>query len=147
MLCDPNSMDLQNLSMKEHLTRKEVENMGDIKNNPTEHRDYIIENCYTDFISPSNINDIISTVLVSIATKRLTYLREFYTGLKLFQFGLILKSNSEFWKPIFVGQVEEADANFLVASIKTMFSELGINLRNIEDQSSSTLSKTPWIRC
>ena len=61
MLCDPNSMDLQNLSMKEHWTRKEVENMGDIKNNPTEHRDYIIENCYTDFISPSNINDIISS--------------------------------------------------------------------------------------
>ena len=57
-------------SMKEHLTSKEVEKMTDIENNPTEHREYIIENDYTGFISPSNINDIIGTVLVSIVTKR-----------------------------------------------------------------------------
>ena len=123
MLCDPNSVDLQNLSMKEHLTSKEVEKMTYIENNPTEHREYIIENRYTGFISPSNINDIIGTVLVSIVTKRLTYLEEFYTGLELLGFGLILKINSELLKPIFVAQVEEVDANFLVASIKATFSE------------------------
>ena len=77
MLSDPNSVDLQNLSMKEHLTRKEVEKMTDIENNPTEHREYIIENDYTGFISPSNIDDIIARVLISIITKRLTYLKEF----------------------------------------------------------------------
>ena len=69
MLCDPNSVDLQNLSMKEHLTSKEVDKTRDMENNPTKHREYIIENGYTDFISPSNINDIIGTVLVSIVTK------------------------------------------------------------------------------
>ena len=122
MLCDPNSVDLQNLSMKEHLTSKEVEKMADIEDNPTEHREYI-ENGYTGFISPSNINDIIRPVLVSFVTKRLTYLKEFYTDLELLGFGLILKSNSELLKPIFVGQVEEVDANFLVAGIKATFSE------------------------
>ena len=131
MFCDPNSVDLQNLSMKEHLTSKEVEKMTDIENNPTEHREYIIENGYTGFISPSNINDIIGTVLVSIVTKRLAYLKEFYTGLQLLRFGLILKSNSELLKPIFVGQVDKVDANFLVASIKATFSELETNRRNI----------------
>ena len=142
MLCDPNSVDLQNLSMKEHLTSKEVEKMTDIENNPTEHREYIIENGYTGFISPSNINDIIGTVLVSIVTKRLTYLKEFYTGLELLGFGLILKSNSELLKPIFVGQVEEVDANFLVASIKATFSELGTNRRNIEEMIIDYLQDT-----
>ena len=85
-----------------------------IENNLTEHREYIIENGYTSFISPSNINDIIGTVLVSIVTKRLTYLKDFYTGLDLPGFRLILKSNSELLKPIFVGQVEEVDVNFLL---------------------------------
>ena len=87
--------------------------MTDFENNPTEHREYI-ENGYTGFISPSNINDIIRPDLVSIVTKRLTYLKEFYTGLELLGFGLILKSNSELLKPIFVGQVEEVDVNFLL---------------------------------
>ena len=105
--------------------------MTDFENNPTEHREYI-ENGYTGFISPSNINDIIRPDLVSIVTKRLTYLKEFYTGLELLGFGLILKSNSELLKPVFVGQVEEVDANFLAASIKATFSELGTNRRNIE---------------
>ena len=85
-----------------------------IENNLTEHREYIIENGYTSFISPSNINDIIDTVLVSIVTKRLTYLKQFYTGLDLPGFRLILKGNSELLKPIFVGQVEEVDVNFLL---------------------------------
>ena len=133
ILCDPNSVDLQNLSMKEHLTSKEVEKMTDVENNPTEYRECTIENGYTSFISPSNISDIIGTVLVSIESKRLTCLKEFYAGLELLGFGLILKSNSELLKPIFVGQVEEVVANFLVASIKATFSELGTNKRNIEE--------------
>ena len=142
MLCDPNAVDLQNLSMKEHLTCKEVEKMTDIENNPTEHREYIIENDYTGFISPSNINDIIARVLVSIVIKRLTYLKEFYTGLELLGLGLILKSNSELLEPIFVGQVEEVDANFLVASIKGKFPELGTNRRNIEEMIIDYLEDT-----
>ena len=72
MLCDPNSVDLQNVCMKEHLTSKEV----------------------------------VGTVLVSLVTKRLTYLKEFYTCLELLGTGLILKSNSELLKPVFEGQVE-----------------------------------------
>ena len=115
--------------------------MTDFENNPTEHREYI-ENGYTGFISPSNINDIIRPDLVSIVTKRLTYLKEFYTGLELLGFGLILKSNSELLKPIFVGQVEEVDANFLVAGIKATFSELGTNRRNIEEMIIDYLEDT-----
>ena len=91
MLCHPNSVDLHNLSMKEHLTSKEVEKMRDMENNPTERRQYIIENGYKGFISPLNVNDVIGTVLVTIATKRSTYLKEFFTGLELLGFGLILK--------------------------------------------------------
>ena len=125
--------------MKEHLTSKEVEKMTDIENNPTEHREYIIENDYTGFISPSNINDIIARVLISIITKRLTYLKEFQTGLELLGFGLIFKSKSELLKPICVGQVEEVDANFLIASIKGRFPELKTNRRNIEEMTIDCL--------
>ena len=60
-------------------------------------------------------------------------MKEFYTGLELLGFGLILKNSSKLLKPIFVGQVEEVDANSLVASIKATFSELGTNRRNIEE--------------
>ena len=69
-------------------------------------------------------------------------MKEFYTGLELLGFGLILKSNSELLKPIFVGQVEEVDANFLVAGIKATFSELGTNRRNIEEMIIDYLEDT-----
>ena len=46
--------------------------MKDMEKNSTEHREYIIENGYTEFISMSNINDTIGTVFVDIVTKRLT---------------------------------------------------------------------------
>ena len=108
MLCDPNSVDLQNVCMKEHLTSKEV----------------------------------VGTVLVSLVTKRLTYLKEFYTCLELLGTGLILKSNSELLKPVFVGQVEEVDANIFLASIKATFSELGTNRRNIEEMIIDYLQDT-----
>ena len=142
MLCDPNSVDLQNLCMREHLTSKEVEKMGDTQNNPTKHKLYINENDYTGFISLLNINDIIGTFSVSIVTKRLTYLKEFYTGLELLGSGLILKSNSELLKPVFVGQVEEVDVNIFVTSIKATFSELGTNRRNIEEMIIDYLQDT-----
>ena len=142
MLCDPNSVDLQNLCMREHLTSKEVEKMGDTQNNPTKHKQYINENDYTGFISLLNINDIIGTFSVSIVTKRLTYLKEFYTGLELLGSGLTLKSNPELLKPVFVGQVEEVDANIFVTSIKATFSELGTNRRNIEEMIIDYLQDT-----
>ena len=57
-------------------------------------------------------------------------------------FGLIFKSNSELLKPIFIGQVEEVDSNFLVASIKATFSELRTNRRNIEEMIIDYLQDT-----
>ena len=72
MLCNPNPVDLKNLSVKEHLRSKKIEKMKDMEKNSTEHREYIIENGYTGFISLSNINDTIGTVFVDIVTKRLT---------------------------------------------------------------------------
>ena len=100
------------------------------------------ESTYTGFMSPSNIYYIIGTVLVIIVTKRLTYLKEFYTGLELLGFGLVLKSNSELLKPMFLGQVEEVDANFLVTSLKATFSELGTSRRNIEEMIIDYLEDT-----
>ena len=113
-----------------------------MENNLTKHREYIIKKGCTGFISPSNINDIIGTVLVSTVTKRLTYFKEFYTGLELLRFGLILKSNSELLKPLFVCQNGQVDANFLVASIKATFSKLGTNRRNIEEMILDYLQDT-----
>ena len=69
-------------------------------------------------------------------------MKEFYAGLELLGFGLILKSNSELLKPTLAGQVEEEDAKFLVASIKATFSELGTNRRNIEEMIIDYLQDT-----
>ena len=69
-------------------------------------------------------------------------MKEFHTGLELLGLGLILKSNSELLKPIFVGQVEEVGATFLVGSIKTTFSELGTNRRIIEEMIIDYLQDT-----
>ena len=111
MLCDPISVDLQNLSMKEHLTSKEVQKMTYYWKQPyraqrIHHRKRLYKLHLTFKYKWYNWH--------SFSQKRLTYLKEFYTGLDLPGFRLILKSNSELLKPVFVGQVEEVDVNFLL---------------------------------
>ena len=72
-------------------------------------------------------------MLVSIVTKRLMYLKEFFLGLELFGFGSILKNNVELLKEFFVVTDNEVDANFVLSALTANFSATGSKRRKDEE--------------
>ena len=121
MLADLQSVDIQNLNISKHLTSSEIEFLKEIEK-PAHYKDFIIDNGYTGVISHSNLSDIIGIMLISIVTKRLMYLKEFFLELELFGFGSILKNNVELLKELFVVTDNEVDANFVVSALTANFS-------------------------
>ena len=79
------------------------------------------------------MSDIIGTMLVSIVTKRLMYLKEFCLGLELFGFGSILKNNVELLKELFVVTDNDIDANLVVRALTAKFSATGSKRRKDEE--------------
>ena len=133
MLVDPQSVDIQNLNISKHLTSSEIEFIKEIEKEPAHYKDFIIDNGYTGVISHSNLSDIIGTMLISIVTKRLIYLKEFFLGLELFGFGSILKNNVELLKELFVVTDNSVDANFVVSALTANFSAAGSKRRKDEE--------------
>ena len=91
MLVDLQSVDIQHLNISKHLTNSEIEFLKEIEKEPGHYKDFIIDNGYAGVISKSNLSDVIGTILISIVTKRLMYLKEFFLRLELFGFVSILK--------------------------------------------------------
>ena len=79
------------------------------------------------------MSDIIGTMLVSIVTKRLMYLKEFCLGLELFGFGSILKNNVELLKELFVVTDNDIDANLVVRALTAKFSATASKRRKDEE--------------
>ena len=100
---------------------------------PVHYKDFIVDNGYTGVISHSNLSDIIGTMLISIVTKRLIYLKEFFLGLELLGFGSILKNNVELLKELFVVTDNNVDANFVVSSLTANLSATGSKRRKDEE--------------
>ena len=113
------------------MTSSEIEFIKEIEKEPARYKD-IIDNGYTRVISHSSLSDIIRTMLISIVTKRLIYLK-FFGGLELFGFGSILKNNVEFLKELFVVTDNDVDANFVVSALTANFSATGSKRRKDEE--------------
>ena len=133
MLVDLQSVDIQNLNISKHLTSPEIEFIKEIEKEPAHYKDFIIDNGYTGVISHSNLSDIIGTMLISIVTRRLMYLKEFFLGLELFGFVSILKNNVELLKELFVVTDNKVDANFVVSALTANFSATGRKRRKDEE--------------
>ena len=99
------------------MTKSEIEFIKEIENEPARYKDFIIDNGYIEVISHSSLSDIIGTMLISIVTKRLMYLKEFLLGLELFGFGSILKNNVKLLKELVVVTDNKIDANFVVSAL------------------------------
>ena len=64
MLVDPQSVDIQNLSMSKHLTSSGTEFMKEIEKEPTDYKDFVIDHRYTGVISHSSLSDITGAMLL-----------------------------------------------------------------------------------
>ena len=133
MLVDHQSVDIQNLNISKHLTSSEIKFIKEIEKEPAHYKDFVIDNRYTGVISHPNLSDIIGIMLISIVTKPLMYLKEFFLGLELFGFGSILKNNVELLKELFVVTDNEVDVNFVVSALTANFSATGSKRRKYEE--------------
>ena len=77
-MADPNAP-LQQLDSEKHLTSSDRELLNAIKEDIMAHTDTIIEHLYTS-VNASHIEEILSSVAISLVSKRLVYVKEFLSG-------------------------------------------------------------------
>ena len=100
------------------------------------HTDTIIEHGYTGTINASHIEEIPSSVAISLVSKRLVYLNECLKGLDSYGLKDITQTHPEACKPLFVkhaGNSDAVDANYLYSSLHPEYAEEGSSWRNVEE--------------
>ena len=133
MLADED-VDMKTLSEEKHLTPHEQTLIVSIREDPKALEDTIMEHGYTGVIDTHHVEDIVGTVIISIISKRLLYLKEFRNGLNLYDLPAFLTSNANACKDLFViGKSKEVDANFVVSCMKPCYSETGSSRRAVEE--------------
>ena len=127
-------VDMNALSEAKHLAPHEQALIASIREDPKALVDTIMEHGYTGIIDTHRVEDIVGTVIISIISKRLLYLKEFRNGLNLYDLPTFLASSPDVCKDLFVtGRNEAVDANFVVSCMKPCYSETGSSRRAIEE--------------
>ena len=124
-LLDPN-VDMEKLDPMNHATVREQNLLEMILNDPAEYKDIIIENGYTGRIDKKYANEIISTVLISIVTKRLCYLNEFRKGLEVFGTMNLISKHANVMAPLFNmnhSEFTEVDGKYVSSLLRPVYSE------------------------
>ena len=132
-MLEPN-IDLKCLCIEKHFVPSEVALFNEIKKDPVNHTDFIIDNGYTGVVNKENIDSIVGTIMIGITTRRLTYLAEFLHGLELFQVKHHLIMHKNMFVKLFVKDgSEHVDSNYVFSLIKPIFSEESSSKRIYEE--------------
>ena len=110
---------MNQLTAAHHLTKHENEMAARIANDPKEMQDTILEHGYTGSISTDHREAITGTVILTIVSKRLLYLKEFKKGLDHYGFLSVLKNNADLCKELFLKNHDEVNANYVVSLLHT----------------------------
>jgi len=135
LMADSN-VPLQQLESEKHLTTSDRELLNAIKEDIAAHTDTIIEHGYTGTVNASHIEEILSSVAISLVSKRLVYLKEFLNGLDSCGLNDIIQTYPEACKPLFVryaGNNDAVDANYLFSSLDPEHAEEGSSQRKVEE--------------
>ena len=128
-------IDFTNPSLVELLTSKESEMIDQIKDDVLTFQDTIIDHGFTGQISQANVDSIISSIVVSIVSKRMLCLNEFRRGLNLYGLADIICHYPHVTHSLFVrGQQKAVDADYVLSLLKPKFSEDGSSRRVEEEQ-------------
>ena len=132
LMADPN-VPLQQLDTERHLTTSDMVLLNAIKDDVIAHTDSID---YTGTIDTSRIEEILSSVAISLVTKRLVYLKEFLNGLDSYGMTAIIQNHPEACKPLFVKNAQKnnvVDANYLFSVLHPEHAEEGSSRRKVEE--------------
>jgi cation transport regulator ChaC len=124
-MVEPN-VRLQAVDPEKHLTESDNVLLDSVRSDTSYYVDTIIDHGYTGTIDNSHIEEIIKSMVVSIVTKRLVYLKDVLEGLKSFGLADAIQSYLEACRAIFVkySQVNNAvDANYLFSILLPIYSQ------------------------
>ena len=141
LMADPN-VPLQQLEIEKHLTISDKKLLNAIKEDIVAHTNTIIEHGYTGTVDASHIEEILSSVAISLVSKRLVYLKEFLNGLDSYGLKDIIQTYAEACKPLFVkyaGNNDAVDANYLFSSLHPEHAETGSSRRKVEESTMDLL--------
>ena len=128
-------IDFTNPSLVELLTSKENEMIDQIKDDVLTFQDTIIDHEFTGQISQANVDSVISSIVVSIVSKRMLCLNEFRRGLNLYGLADIICNYPHVTHSLFVrGQQKAVDADYVLSLLKPKSSEEGSSRRVEEEQ-------------
>ena len=136
LIVNPN-MDIHALDPESHLTDSDKQLLKSVTKNVISHSDIIIEHGYTGLIDHLHISEIEKSMMISIITKRLVYLKEFMLGLDSYGLTTIIQAHPHACRSLFVQDTKgtrKVDANYLFFSIiYPEYSKEGSMRRKIEE--------------
>ena len=95
-------IDMMKLNAEEHLCNDEKKIVDMIKHDIKGNQDLILDNGYTGLLDDEHIDEIVGSVIISLVSKRILYLKEFLQGLSLYGIDELLSKVPSLCKPFFV---------------------------------------------
>ena len=129
-------IDMTNLSVEKHLSKSEKKIVEIIKHDVKGNQDIILDNGYTGLVDDEHIDEIVGSVMISLVSKRIMYLKEFARGLSLYGVDELLSKAPGLCKSFFVqGMIQDTiDANYLFSCMQPEFSDPGTTRRELEER-------------
>ena len=120
--------------LDKHLTASELNTLQQIKQNVTEHVDLILEHGYTGPINNTNVDSIVSAVVVGMLSRRALILKEVQKGMELYCLTTIVANHPKAARSLFVvGEQKPVDADYLFSLMKSEFSPEGTSRHHLEE--------------
>lgn len=130
MMVNP-EVDLQKVSSS-MLIEKEQEHIEKVLSSPNNYSDYIIDSGYTGLISETNVSDIRGTIVASIVSRRICYLKEFVSGM-LFGLKEFLFKEQDLCKILFRQAKLEISIAYIASILRPVYSEEHSTRRQVEE--------------
>ena len=126
---------LKSTELERYFVPDEHECFSQIKTNPIEYSDFILENGYTGDINVENVDNILGAIVVSISSRGILYFNEFLRGLELFGMKETLLENKTLLRSLFINYFDTAvNANCVFSLVEPTFSKEGSFRKKVEEK-------------
>lgn len=134
LLCnDP--LDMKELNVDKNFVQADQIMFDQIKQDPEGLSSIIIDHGYSGLINKQHIDEILETVMISIISRRRTYLEEVSKGLELFSLHAKIMQNKALMEPLFVCKENSVvDSNYLLSLLQPVFSSDGSSRKILEEK-------------
>ena len=128
-------INIRQLDLNEHFVPNDQMLLNEIRSDPVGCSTIIIDNGYNGVINKDNIEEILETMMISIMTRRQTYMSEVKNGLKLFGLHQKIIEQKDVMESLFVRTESlEVDSRYVLSLLKPIFSSESSSKRIIEEK-------------